>query len=80
MEKIKLFDSGIAKKYSQQLPNLIKASLGRGQGGMVGKGLNLWPNVDIDEGEIHSPVVVRFILKSCNSLRPVHPGLQLRLD
>lgn len=29
----------------------IRASLGRGQGGMVGLGKNKWPNVDVDDGE-----------------------------
>jgi len=45
----KLVQLGIQNPYSQQVPSLIKASLDRGQGGMVGLGVNLWPNVHIDE-------------------------------
>jgi len=45
----KLVDAGLQNKHSIQLPSLIIASLGRGQAGMVGKGLNVWPNVHIDD-------------------------------
>ncbi|KAK7448079.1 hypothetical protein VKT23_013835 [Stygiomarasmius scandens] len=44
-----LFEHGISNPRSIQIPALIRASLDRGQGGMVGKGLNIWPNVDIHE-------------------------------
>jgi len=44
-----LVEHGIQKPYSQQVPALIRASLGRGQAGMVGTGKNFWPNVDIEE-------------------------------
>lgn len=44
-----LVDTGVQHPYSQQIPKLITVSLARGQGGMVGKGLALWPNVDIEE-------------------------------
>ncbi|KAG2067904.1 NAD(P)-binding protein [Suillus decipiens] len=40
---------GIQNPYSLQIPSLIKASIDRKQGGVVGKGLNLWPNVHIDD-------------------------------
>ncbi|KAG1866949.1 NAD(P)-binding protein [Suillus tomentosus] len=40
---------GIQNPYSKQIPNLIKASIDRKQGGVVGKGLNLWPNVHISD-------------------------------
>ncbi|KAF9266652.1 hypothetical protein L218DRAFT_978614 [Marasmius fiardii PR-910] len=44
-----LFRAGISNPHSQQVPLLIKASLDRKQAGMVGDGMNLWPNVDIHE-------------------------------
>lgn len=44
-----LVDAGIQNPHSIQIPQLIRASVDRGQGGMVGDGKNLWPNVDIDE-------------------------------
>ncbi|VDC00640.1 unnamed protein product [Peniophora sp. CBMAI 1063] len=45
----RLVELGIAHAHSQQMPNAIKASIARGQGGMVGKGLNVWPHVEIRE-------------------------------
>ncbi|KAH7915630.1 hypothetical protein BJ138DRAFT_1176400 [Hygrophoropsis aurantiaca] len=42
-------DLGLQNPHSIQIPGLIKASLDRGQGGMVGEGKNLWPNVHIDD-------------------------------
>ncbi|GJE96185.1 NAD(P)-binding protein [Phanerochaete sordida] len=44
-----LVDAGIQNPYSIQIPMVIKASLGRGRAGMVGKGLALWPNVHIED-------------------------------
>ncbi|KZV76064.1 NAD(P)-binding protein [Peniophora sp. CONT] len=41
------FESGLAHVGSIQLPMAIKASLGRGQGGVVGEGLNVWNHVHI---------------------------------
>ncbi|KAG6901123.1 hypothetical protein C0995_000372 [Termitomyces sp. Mi166 len=46
----KLVDLGIQNPHSIQIPALIDASLARGQGGMVGQGKNIWPNVHIDDG------------------------------
>jgi len=45
----KLTEAGIQNSHSIQIPALITASLGRGQAGMVGKGKNLWPDVNIDD-------------------------------
>ncbi|CAL1716972.1 unnamed protein product [Somion occarium] len=44
-----LVDAGIQNSRSQQIPQLVKASLDRGQAGVVGKGASLWPNVHIDD-------------------------------
>ncbi|KIP10506.1 hypothetical protein PHLGIDRAFT_33875 [Phlebiopsis gigantea 11061_1 CR5-6] len=44
-----LVDAGIQKKHSHQIPALIRASLARGQAGVVGKGLALWPDVHLDD-------------------------------
>jgi len=45
----KLVDIGVQHRYSIQIPNLIKASLARGQAAVVGEGKNIWPHVHIDE-------------------------------
>ncbi|KAF8066914.1 NAD(P)-binding protein [Lyophyllum atratum] len=44
-----LVDHRIQNVYSMQIPSLIDACLDRGQGGMVGQGKNIWPNVHIDD-------------------------------
>ncbi|KAJ8507841.1 hypothetical protein ONZ45_g9825 [Pleurotus djamor] len=44
-----LVESGISNAYSQQIPRLIHTSISRRQGGMVGLGKNIWPNVNIAE-------------------------------
>jgi len=45
----KFVDAGLQNKHSIAIPLLVAASLGRGQAGIVGKGVNIWPNVHIDE-------------------------------
>ena len=40
-----LVDAGIQNPHSIQVPAIIRASIDRGQGGMVGDGKNIWPNV-----------------------------------
>ncbi|KAF7330526.1 Rab guanyl-nucleotide exchange factor [Mycena venus] len=45
-----LVEAGLQNYRSQQIPRLVDVSLQRGQGGMVGKGKNYWPNVHIDDG------------------------------
>ena len=42
-------DAGLQNPVSIQIPYLIRAGLDRGQGGVVGLGLNRWPNVHIDD-------------------------------
>ncbi|PCH34191.1 NAD(P)-binding protein [Wolfiporia cocos MD-104 SS10] len=44
-----LVKAGVANSLSQQIPDIIRASIGRGQGGMVGEGKAIWPNVHIDD-------------------------------
>jgi len=44
-----LADIGLQNSRSQQIPNLVRVCLDRGQGGMIGLGKNVWPNVNIDE-------------------------------
>ncbi|TFY52256.1 hypothetical protein EVG20_g10632 [Dentipellis fragilis] len=50
----KLVDTGIVKRRSIQVPAIIKASLARGQGGVVGEGKNFWPNVHIDDSAYYT--------------------------
>ncbi|KAL0954820.1 hypothetical protein HGRIS_003765 [Hohenbuehelia grisea] len=47
--KGRLYDLGISNPQSIQIPGMIYVSLARGQGGMIGDGKNLWPNVEIDD-------------------------------
>lgn len=42
-------EAGVQNNQSMQLPGLIAASLDRGQAGTIGKGKNLWPNVEVHE-------------------------------
>ncbi|TFY82933.1 hypothetical protein EWM64_g1075 [Hericium alpestre] len=58
----KLFDLGISNPHSVQVPWLVKASLARGQAGVVGEGKNLWPNVDIrDVAQLYITVFNRVL-------------------
>jgi hypothetical protein len=47
----KLADLSVQHLHSIQLPALIKTSLARGQAAIVGKGKNIWPNVEIGESK-----------------------------
>lgn len=47
--KGKLVEAGIQNPHSIQVPELIRAALGRGRGGMVGQGKNLWPDVNVED-------------------------------
>ncbi|KAJ8072715.1 hypothetical protein PM082_016274 [Marasmius tenuissimus] len=44
-----LYEARISNPHSIQVPALIKAAIDRRQAGMVGNGVNVWPNVDIHE-------------------------------
>ncbi|KAH7884543.1 hypothetical protein F5I97DRAFT_1469634 [Phlebopus sp. FC_14] len=44
-----LVSLGLQNPRSQQIPKLIEAGTERHQGGVVGKGLNIWSNVHIDD-------------------------------
>ncbi|EED84078.1 predicted protein [Postia placenta Mad-698-R] len=44
-----LFDAGVSNSTSIQIPYLIRAALGRKQGGVVGQGKAIWPDVHIDD-------------------------------
>ncbi|KAF8625571.1 hypothetical protein AX15_005331 [Amanita polypyramis BW_CC] len=44
-----LIDLGLQNPHSQQIPELVEVSLHRQQGGMVGQGKNMWPNVHISD-------------------------------
>ncbi|KAI6104126.1 hypothetical protein F5141DRAFT_1216679 [Pisolithus sp. B1] len=47
--KTKLVALGVQNPRSIQIPMLIHAGLLKGQGGVVGNGENIWPNVHIDD-------------------------------
>ncbi|KDR76268.1 hypothetical protein GALMADRAFT_247574 [Galerina marginata CBS 339.88] len=45
----RIAELGVQNVHSIQIPSLIRASLARGRGGMVGAGKNIWDNVHIDD-------------------------------
>ncbi|KAH0830119.1 hypothetical protein J3R83DRAFT_1457 [Lanmaoa asiatica] len=47
----KLVDLGAQNARSIQMPLAVTASIARKRGGYVGQGLNMWPNVHIDDSE-----------------------------
>jgi hypothetical protein len=53
-----LVDAGVQNPHSIQVPQLIRASIDRGQGGIVGLGKNIWPNVE--NGEVADLYIVLF--------------------
>lgn len=55
-----IFDAHLAHTSSIQLPLSIKTSLGRGQGGVVGEGKNVWNHAHVDDGELLSLTSSRF--------------------
>jgi hypothetical protein len=44
-----LVEAGIQNPYSQLVHHLVRASIDRGQGGVIGLGKNIWPNVENGE-------------------------------
>ncbi|KAI9439805.1 hypothetical protein H4582DRAFT_1549586 [Lactarius indigo] len=62
-----LFDLGISHAYSQQVPTAIKASLDRGQGGMIGEGKNIWPNVEVHEQAELYQIILDAALSNSNT-------------
>jgi hypothetical protein len=42
LSKGELIEKGIGNNHSLQMPSLIKASIDRGQAGMIGEGKNIW--------------------------------------
>jgi nucleoside-diphosphate-sugar epimerase len=55
-----IFDKGIANSFSDQMPTMARLSLDRGRAGMVGKGANIWPHVNIsDIGQLFERVYTR---------------------
>ena len=59
-----LVDIGIQNPHSAQVPGLIKIALSRGRAAMVGAGKNVWPNVDIEEGNKKNFMIV-ILVKHC---------------
>ncbi|KAF8837258.1 NAD(P)-binding protein [Paxillus ammoniavirescens] len=47
--KTHLVSLGVQNPHSQQIPGIIKAGLDRRQGGVIGKGLNIWSHVRIED-------------------------------
>lgn len=55
-----IVDAGIANRFSIQVPAMIKAALGRGQAGVVGKGKGLWTGVNVNERTYALPAPLLF--------------------
>jgi len=63
LSKGELIDKGIGNNHSLQMPALIRASIDRGQAGMVGEGKNIWPNVHIHDVADLFIIVFKLALK-----------------
>jgi hypothetical protein len=50
-----LVEQGIQNPHSITVPWVTRVALDRGRSGLVGAGVNVWPNVDIQEG--NSPII-----------------------
>lgn len=64
--------NGVANNISMQMPELIRVGVARGQGGVLGKGQNVWPNVHIKESMRHFIHATHLFLKyfSWGNYRP----------
>ena len=49
---------------SQQIPALVMPSIDRGRSGIVGEGKNIWPNVQINDGECRAADTTDLLLTS----------------
>ena len=49
----KLVDLGVQNTRSMQIPWTVSRSIARKRGGYVGQGLNVWPNVHVDDSVFH---------------------------
>ncbi|THU82132.1 NAD-binding protein [Dendrothele bispora CBS 962.96] len=69
-----LFDAEISNRHSVQVPALIKAAFARTppQGGTIGEGKNVWPNVEIHELADLYNVLLDSALTSQNPQFPGH--------
>lgn len=67
-----LVDMDLQNAHSQQIPVLIEVSLDRGQGGMIGLGKNIWPNVHIDDVADMYILLFDLILSPKPSRTPAH--------
>ncbi|KII92141.1 hypothetical protein PLICRDRAFT_36933 [Plicaturopsis crispa FD-325 SS-3] len=57
-----LVDAGFQHASSLMIPMLIKVALGRGQSGVVGKGLNQWGYVHVDDAADFYPILLDAVL------------------
>lgn len=69
-----LVNAGIQNAHSLQFPWLIRASLGRGQAGMVGKGLAVWNAVHVDDVAELFIVLYNAVLKNSDAVDHGHKG------
>jgi len=54
-----LFEKGVSNKHSMQIPQAARISLDNGRPLVVGKGLNVWPHIHIDDVGSQFEVVYR---------------------
>ncbi|KAF9043628.1 NAD(P)-binding protein [Hymenopellis radicata] len=57
-------DTGVQNIHSIQLPAIVKTSMHRKQGGMIGDGVNVWNNVSVDDTADFYIVLFKAILKN----------------
>ncbi|KAF8901594.1 hypothetical protein CPB85DRAFT_1323263 [Mucidula mucida] len=57
-------DTGVQNIHSVQFPAIVKTSMHRKQGGMIGDGVNIWNNVSVDDTADFYIVLFNAILKN----------------
>ncbi|KII92145.1 hypothetical protein PLICRDRAFT_154459 [Plicaturopsis crispa FD-325 SS-3] len=62
-----LVDIGFQNRFSMMVPMLVKVGLARGQGGVVGKGANVWGYVHIDDCQDFYIVLLDAILSGAKA-------------
>jgi len=63
-----LAKAGISNPYSQQIPDLVRVSLARGEAGVVGKGAAVWGDVHIDDNSALYATVLEGVLNKSPAL------------
>ncbi|THU92346.1 NAD(P)-binding protein [Dendrothele bispora CBS 962.96] len=70
-----LFDAKVSNPHSVQIPAHIRMAIARRQGGMIGDGKNVWPNVEIHELAEFYNILLNTCIQSPNTLGHGREGI-----